>query len=197
MILQRIRNLIARGIFQLADDSKNVQTIQHTLLANEVRSNVERPQQYGFTSHPLPGMPTITVCHGGQRDNASVICVYDHKHRPKGMQAGEVAIYTHEGTKISLLNGNRIVIEAAQSAQIAAQSVQIDANTGVTITAPVVTINGNLQVNGTINATGKIKSDTDLEDSFGTLANNRTKYNQHTHTESGGGTTSTPTPTQP
>ena len=44
-----------------------------------------------------------------------------------------------------------------------------------------IEIAGNVTVNGTLHATGKVSSDADVEDSVGTMASMRTTYNGHTH----------------
>lgn len=140
--LQRgLRQLVARAVLTLVDDSRKLQALQVTLYDDELRDDVERFQNYGFTSHPLPGAEAVAVCVSGNRDHAVVIAVDDRRYRLKPLQAGEVAIYTDEGDKIVLKRGG---------------TIEVTASTKVRLVAPTVELTGNLQVAGQITATGDV-----------------------------------------
>ena len=47
---QKIANLFCRGIVTKIDDTHKTQTIDAKLRIGEVRSDIEHPQEYGFTS---------------------------------------------------------------------------------------------------------------------------------------------------
>lgn len=178
--LRRIALMVGRSVLELVDDTPPVQVVQLSLLDDEVRANVERVQEYGFTSHPHPGADAVAVAVAGSRDNLVVVAVDDRRYRLRALQAGEVAIYTDEGDKIVLKRGGTIEVTAA---------------TKVLITAPLVQCTGNLQVDGNlvVNGTGAVAGNLDgganitaagsVADQGGakSMAGMRTAYNAHKH----------------
>lgn len=101
-IRARIANLVSRAVVQLVNDEANVQLLQLGVLADETRDEVERIQEYGFTSVPLPGAEAVVLWVGGRRDHGLVIATDDRRHRLAGLQPGEVAIYNHAGASVVL-----------------------------------------------------------------------------------------------
>lgn len=109
-IARRVRLMVTRAVVKLVSDSLGIQGVQVSLLADEVRDNVERFQEYGFTSHPVPGAEAIAVCVGGSRDHAVVIAVDDRRYRLKGLAQGEVALYDDLGKKLVFKRNGTIEI---------------------------------------------------------------------------------------
>lgn len=104
--------MIGRCILRAIGDNKPVQLVQAQLLAEEVHDDVERIQEYGFTSVPKPGAEGVVVFVGGNRDHGLVIAVEDRRFRLKGLASGEVAIYDDQGQKVHLTRTG-IVIDGA------------------------------------------------------------------------------------
>lgn len=165
---RKIANMLARGIVKIVSNGLKTQAIQLSMMADESRDNLEHPQEYGFTSYPVAGAEAIAAFFGGNRDHGTVLVVFDKRYRPTDLEAGEVCLYDNAGTKIVLKSGNRI---------------EMTASSEVLITAPTVTVTGNLLVQGDITDTSGSNSRT--------MAGMRTVYNGHTHPENGG-TTSAP-----
>jgi phage baseplate assembly protein V len=138
---RRIRLMVGRAIIRLVNDAARVQEAQVTLLEDETRDGVERFQEYGFTSVPLPGAEAIMVSVSGNRDHGVIIAVEDRRYRLTGIEGGEVALYTDEGDKIHLKRGNAIDIDT--------DTLTINATTKVQVNTPL------LQVTG-----GDVKADT-------------------------------------
>lgn len=138
-IRRSINLMVGRAVVSLVNDALKMQGVQVQLLADEVRDNVERFQNYGFTSHPHPEAEAIVVSIGGNRNHAVVIAVDDRRYRLKGLAAGEVALYTDEGDKIVLKRGGIIEVTAA---------------TKTRIVAPLVEMTGELNVTGKITGLG-------------------------------------------
>lgn len=159
---QSLRLMVGRAVLELVDDTRKLQSLQVSLLADEVRDDVERVQQYGFTSHPHPGAEAVAVCVAGNRDHALVIAVDDRRYRLTGLAAGEVALYTDEGDKIVLKRGG---------------TIEVTASTKVRIVSPLVEMTGNLQVDGNIVATGNVSDAGGAK----SMAGMRSTYNGHTH----------------
>ena len=124
-VADRAALAIARAILRVVDDTLPIQAVQADLLSGETRDRVERMQEYGFTSVPLPGCRGIALFVGGDRSHGAVIATEDNRYRKKGLGAGEVAIYTDEGDSIYLKRGRIIQITAAN---------------GVVVNAPTVTV---------------------------------------------------------
>lgn len=176
----RILLAISRAVVETIKDSSGIQTMQVSLLADEVQDGVERFQNYGLTSHPPKQSEGILVCPGGDRSHGILIVVDNRQYRLKGLQEGEVALYSDEGDYIKLKRGNEI--------EISTQKLTVNATSSVDITTP------SLNVTGVVTVTGDISSQAQISDSIGTMSSMRTIYNSHQHPENGdgGGTTSPP-----
>lgn len=134
---QRIMLMISRAVVLVVKDGAGLQGLQVSLLADEVREDVERFQNYGFTSHPLPGAEAVAACVAGSRDHVLVIAVDDRRYRLRALAQGEVAIYTDQGDKIVLKRGGVI---------------EVTASTKVVLDTPLVQCTGNVTVAGTLTA---------------------------------------------
>jgi phage baseplate assembly protein V len=164
--------MIGRGVVKLINDGLKLQHVQISLLAEEVHDDVERFQNYGFTSVPFPGAEALVVAVGGDRGHSIVVAVDDRRYRLQGLEQGEVALYTDEGDQIVLRRGGQIEIRGGTSILLKATEVRVE---------------GNLSVKGTVRATG------DVADSKGEMEGIRGTFNVHVHTETGTNTL-TPTP---
>ncbi|SFG29458.1 phage baseplate assembly protein V [Duganella sp. CF458] len=104
--------MVGRCILKAVGDGKAVQLVQTQLLAEEVHDDVERIQEYGFTSVPKPGAEGVVVFVGGNRDHGLVIAVEDRRFRLRALESGEVALYDDQGQKVHLTRSG-IVIDGA------------------------------------------------------------------------------------
>lgn len=136
----RVRLAIGRAVLGLVNDATRLQAVQVQVREGEVRDDAEHFQHYGFTSVPLPGAEGIALAVGGSTDHLVVLNLDDRRHRPTGLAAGEVCLYTKWGDVIKLRESGIEIVHASR----------------VTITAPLVQVNGNLQVSGTIVAAGNV-----------------------------------------
>ena len=73
-------------------------------------TDLERLQDYGFASRPLPGSEAVTLWLNGKRDVALVIATADRRYRLT-LNEGEVALYTDEDQKDG---GHRIALKRGQ-----------------------------------------------------------------------------------
>ncbi len=128
----RVSNMVARAVISSVDDGKKVQAIQLGLLSDETRDDVERFQEYGFTSNPPIDSEAVVVFVGGVREHGLAIGVEDRRYRIRNLASGEVAVYDQTGSKIVLKsNGN----------------IELVPSSGTT------TITGDVSVSGTLTAT--------------------------------------------
>lgn len=83
------------------------------------------------------------------------------------------------------------IIESDGYIKATCATCDITASGGATVTAPNVTINGDLVVNGAISSSGGISSSGDIS-AGGTISDSSVNLSTHVHTGDSGGTTGTP-----
>ncbi len=110
-IRTRIQMVVSRGVLELLKDGGGLQVVKLDLLAGENRDNIERFQQYGFSSAPFPGAEAVVVFPGGNREHGLCIAIDDRKFRFKSLANGEVVLYTDEGDKIHFKRDNVIDVD--------------------------------------------------------------------------------------
>jgi len=127
-VSRRIALMVAKGIINTISDRNGIQTLQVGFFEDEIRNNVNRYQEYGFTSVPKKGAEAIGVFVGGNRDHGIIIAVDDKRYRLRGLEGGEVALYTDEGDNIHLKRNHKIEINATglnSQVIVNAKSVQL------------------------------------------------------------------------
>ncbi len=75
--LRKLRLMVARAVVNLVNDANGLQLLQVSALADETRDGVERAQNYGLTSVPLPGATVVMVAVAGSRDHLMAVAVDD------------------------------------------------------------------------------------------------------------------------
>lgn len=148
----RVANTVARAVVTAVNDAPQVQEIQIEVLDGEVRSEVERFQNYGFTSRPLAGAEAAVVFVGGRREHGMAIAVEDRRYRVKDLEPGEVAVFTNEGDRVVIRKGGTIEITASTKVKVTTPLLEVAASTKMKVTAPSVEVVGDLSVSGTITA---------------------------------------------
>ena len=182
-IQSRVLLMIGRGVLKAVSDNANAQLCQVSLLDGELKSNVERVQDYGMTSVPPAGSLATVLFVGGDRSNGVIIAAENRKIRVKGLKAGEVAIYTDEGDEIYLKRGNEIAFKTKKMTVSAA---------AVDITAPAITLNGAVSISETLDVTQNITAQAEVADQKGNLTEIRSIFDAHTHKDSVQVPTTTP-----
>ncbi|WP_052494007.1 phage baseplate assembly protein V [Nitrosospira sp. NpAV] len=123
-LARRVRLMVGRGVLSLVNDGLKMQGVQVQLLAGEVR-DLERFQDYGFTSVPHGGAEVAAVFIDGNRDHGIAIRVDDRRYRLKGLQPGEVAIYTDQGDKIVMQRGGVIEVTASTKVRMVTPLLEV------------------------------------------------------------------------
>lgn len=132
-LLAQVANLISRVVLRRVDDTKKTQIVQLVALEGETRADIERVQNYGFTSVPLDGIEGVALFPGGFREHGFVIATDDRRYRLTGLEAGEVAIYTDQGDKVVIERGGTIRVTAATKVVVAAPLVELAGNTDAAV----------------------------------------------------------------
>lgn len=126
---RKMRNMVARGVVKMVGDGTKMQTSQIALLDGELIDGAERPQQYGFSSHPQAGAECFVVFAGADRAHPLVLSVDDRRYRVQASAPGEVVIYTDEGDTITLKRNNTIEFSTKHLMIKAEEDVQIETKT--------------------------------------------------------------------
>jgi len=180
---RRVRLMARRAVLKLIYDDVKMQEVQVELFAGEVRDRVERWEDYGLTSHPLPGAEALVLALGGCPDHSAVIKIADRRYRLQGLAAGEVALYDDLGQSVVLKRG-RIM-------EINTDVLRVNADTRVELLTPLVQYAGDLAGTGELGS-GDMSTVGDVSDHTRSLADDRSIYNGHTHPGDSGGTTGAP-----
>jgi len=159
-LARRVRMLLARSVVTMVNDALKVQGLQITVLSGEV-AQVQRFQEYGFTSVPLPGAEAVVAALAGVRSHLVAIAVDDGRYRLKSLQKGEVALYTDEGDVIQFKRGKVIEIVSGGTVKVTAPQVTVTATAKITLDAPEVEVTQNLKVVGDITA-NNVTADTEV-----------------------------------
>lgn len=160
---RRVAMMAARAVVRLVKDDQARQRLQVEILKGELRDDVERMQDYGFTSHPKPGADAAVLSVAGARSQAIAIVVDDRRYRLL-LEEGEVAIYDDLGNSVKLLR-DRVQVNGVQKIEMIAPDVTVTADhatvgaSSITINSDV-TVNGDTAFNGTVTANGHRIDDT-------------------------------------
>ncbi len=186
-VRRRVMMALARGVVQTVQDGPKMQTLQASFLADEIRSGMEHPQNYGFTSNPHPGAECVAAFLGGNRDHGVVLVVDDRRYRLKALAPGEVAIYTDEGDKIVLKRNrviefttNTLIINAATKVEVNTPAFEVNASAYAKFTTPDVQATATITADGDLRTRAESVDHLDLPNE-GTMQGIRDIYNQHTH----------------
>lgn len=169
--IERLKSIMARAVIHLVNDEAGRQFVQVSVLAGEVKSDVERVQEFGFNSNPPEGSQAIITFLGSDRTHPIVIGTNDPRTRFNQLASGESAQYDANGQFLHMRNGGSIVIQTGGDLIIrSANSVRMETQ--------------RLEVTGDI---------IDQVDTGGqTVREMRETYNTHHHTGDDGGNTSDP-----
>jgi phage gp45-like len=112
---------------------------------------------------------------GGKTAHGIVIATEHATYRLKGLESGEVALYTDEGDSIILKRGRLI--------EVTTETLKINATNHVEMNSPRVQLNTPL-----VKTTGRIEADEDIVDRLAhpdtsTVRGMRELYDIHTHHE--------------
>ncbi|EGV2045563.1 TPA: phage baseplate assembly protein V [Salmonella enterica subsp. enterica serovar Stanley] len=182
-LVRGVRLLFGRGVLTGTNDELKLQNAQMTSLDGETFDDVERPQQYGQISVPLPGAETFFGCLLGDRDQAVILVVEDRRYRPVGLPAGDSGIYHYEGHRLRLTKDGRAILTC--------KTLEVYADDSILFDSPESTFTGNLTVqqnthiqgNLALDGTGDAKGHFTMSDA--TIAG--VTYSGHTHHENGRG----------
>lgn len=181
----RIVMTISRAVIEAVKDSEGVQFVKTSLLTDEEADDMERFQEFGFTSNPPSGSEAIAVFVGGNREHGVVVATENRSKRKRGLSPGESALYTDPETFIYIKANGQIHIKTAATVKVEAPSTEL---TGNLMVGGNAIITGTL-MSGAITAPSLVASGTVSSDGT-SIASIKSTFNAHTHIS---GAPSTPT----
>lgn len=180
-IQNKIFLLIGRCILSAINNSGGTQKIDVVVLQNEARSNVERLQNYGFDSVPLPGSEGVILFINGNRNQAIALIAADRRYRPTDLIGGEVAMYTKDD-KAS--QDDRIHLKSGKIHQHKNNQALIDSVVQAILTTPLFRVTG-----GTVELGAQVGMEKLANETFLSL------FNTHIHSGVDAGPSNTGAPT--
>lgn len=157
------RGIATRGVVTRVRTAKGLaQAVQVQVAGSpagpQVLDLIDQAQPYGLSARPLEGAEAVLLALGGSREATVAVQVADRRYRRKGLKAGEVYLHNDADDYVGLRQGGL---------------VHLVGSTEVRITAPLVKIEGDLQVTG------------EVADGHGVFAQTmeemRQRYNLHNH----------------
>jgi phage baseplate assembly protein V len=121
MSWHRVVNMISRAVVVLVNDVLKGQALQVQTSATDYCDNVERLQNYGFSSVPLPGAEAIVLHVGATADHPVAVVVDDRRTRPTALLPGDVVVWDTTGQRIHL-TAARVVVQATGTIELAGTS---------------------------------------------------------------------------
>lgn len=134
-LARRLRLMASRCVLTLISDVPGIQIVQVKMLDGEIRAGIERMQQYGFTSVPLPGAEGVYLSLGGDRDHGIVIAEDDRRYRIKSLESGEIALYTWKDQEP---HAHRIIFRNDGSIEVKGKNITVKASETARIEGDVV-----------------------------------------------------------
>lgn len=187
-VRRRLQSMASRGLVTSVSEDTQRQKLQLVLESNESGDNIERFQDYGFSSFPPNNSEAVVMALNGCAAKRVAVAVEKKELRPKGEQ-DDVFIYHADGHFIRLTKDRKLIISVAEAI--------LEATTRFTIISPETLIQGPLHVTGGIStdlgifATGGITSQGTIAGADLTAGN--ISYLGHKHRDAENRLTGTPT----
>lgn len=109
---QKVAGMVLRAVVGLVKDAEGIQLLQISGLDGEDRDDVERLQEYGFTSNPPAGSEAVALAINGDRSHLLVVAVDHRASRKRNLQPGAVALYTQAGQCVLLTHDGKVLLGA-------------------------------------------------------------------------------------
>lgn len=119
----RVRAAVGRGTVKRVAESGGVQRLQVETAAG-LESDVEHPQEFGFSSRARAGAKATVVRLRGESGAPLVLIVDDERVRVT-VGEGEVAIHDADGNKVHLKAGGKIEINASAEVTVIAPAIKL------------------------------------------------------------------------
>lgn len=124
-IKRNLKLLISRAVVSIVTDGLARQNLQLRIQSDEVADDVERFQNYGFSSVPKAG-EAIVLSVGGKRSHLVAIVVDDKGVRPTGLKSGDTVVYHAEGHQLLLTENGEAILTCKKFTVQASDEILFD-----------------------------------------------------------------------
>ncbi len=126
---RRVALMVRRAVISLVKDDNPVQVMQLKFFKTECRDGIERLQEYGFSSVPLPGGQALSVSVDGECGHDVVVATDDRRYRPRKQNPGDVMLYTASNRKDDADTENHVCLaNESRALRTRSKTVVIDAD---------------------------------------------------------------------
>lgn len=135
-----------------------LQTGRAEVHERHARDEVERWQDYGFTSAPVDGQGLLL-----EVDGHSILVRVDRLTDRPHLADYEVSVWHREGHHVTLRSEGRVevscarlVVQASEAVEITSPQITLNASDQVAVSAPQVSVEGEVSVTGDVATTGSL-----------------------------------------
>lgn len=154
----RALNMLAKAVVKTIVDSFGRQKAQVEVTKGELIDDIERMQDYGFSSNPpSAGTDALIAFLGGSREQGVIVRMENRNFRIKSLASGEVAMFDDLGNifkmgrnSVELIAVTKATVTAPLAEVVCSSSAKITSGSssitispsGVAIISPTLTHNG-------------------------------------------------------
>jgi phage baseplate assembly protein V len=158
-LITTIKSIIKVARMISADDSGNYRIGNFQYYGRTTQGLLFSP--YGLLVNPPVNSMAVVLSQNGQESNPIALCDDPNNRTLKDLQPGEVALSNYNQGQYVYFKENGDAEIKADKAVILVGSTTVTIDNGqITIDGADMTLNGNLQVNGSITATGEVTAGT-------------------------------------
>lgn len=142
-----------RGVIRRVNSEPGVQLVSGEGVVGEQLRDNELFQHYGYTSVPPKGTMYVAIPVGGKTSHGVIVATEHGTYRLKGLQEGELAIYTDEGTKMVMKRG-RVIETDCDVYRMNCKTFAVNATESSTFNTPTLTASAEAVINGLVTGKG-------------------------------------------
>lgn len=111
-IRKKIFLVAGRGTLKTVDNTKTTAKVQGEFIKDEIISDIEKLEDYGFTSYPEEGAQIVAIFIDGNREQGLAIRTHDRRYRPTDLEPGEACMYHKSGSRVTMKADGSIEVES-------------------------------------------------------------------------------------
>lgn len=116
-----VRGIVQRGVVTGTNDNGGIQTADVTVMRDHRRSGVEVYQPWGLASNPPAGGVSLLFAVGGDQGDMVALPVGNPAMRLGNLKAGEVALFSSDGSRVLIKPDGTIDVVATKSCKVRVQ----------------------------------------------------------------------------
>lgn len=131
-----VQLMLGRCVLKVLMDENPSQVMKVAMYVGEIRDEVERLQDYGYSSNPLEGAQGLVGFVGGDRAHGVIIKMDDRRYRPRKQKPGALMLYTYANRKDDADTEHHIYFDPeSRLVRIRARYMLVDVDDNITLKA--------------------------------------------------------------